>query len=119
MKHFYILSTLLLTVYGQVVIKLQVMEAGSFPAAWAERATWLLRLLVSPWILSVVAAVFLAGLCWMVAMEHFELSYAYPFMALAFPMVLLCSAFLIGEPLTMPRVAGTALIVLGLIVLTR
>jgi drug/metabolite transporter (DMT)-like permease len=115
----YILGTVLLTVYGQIVLKWQVVKAGALPAAAFDKIAFLIGLIWNPWILSGIAAGFLAFLCWMAAMTKFELSYAYPFMSLSFLLVLILSAVLFHEPVTIPKVMGVALVVAGIIIGSR
>ena len=115
----YVLGTILFTVYGQIVLKWQVVRAGVLPAAFLEKLVFLISLIWNPWILSSIAAGFLAFLCWMAAMTKFELSYAYPLMSLSFLLVLILSAILFHEPLTVSKVVGVGLIVAGIIVGSR
>ena len=115
----YILGSVLFTVYGQLIVKWQVAKAGAFPSGTSERVAFLVGLVFNPWILSGVAGGFLALLCWMAAMTKFELSYAYPFMSLAFVLVLVLSAVLFHERLTTPKLVGVALIIIGIVVGSR
>jgi drug/metabolite transporter (DMT)-like permease len=115
----YIALTILFTVYGQVVIKWQVSQAGAFPPDTGEKILFIGKLLLNPWVISALACAFLASLCWMAAMTQFELSFAYPFMSLAFVIVLVLSIVFFGEQLTWTKIAGTLIIVGGLFVLTR
>jgi multidrug transporter EmrE-like cation transporter len=119
MNFLYILATVLFTVYGQLVVKWQVAQAGAYPLATSERLIFLLKLLLNPWIISGVAAGFLALLCWMIAMTRFDLSYAYPFMSLGFVFVLILSAIFFQETVTMPKMIGVMLIVGGIIISSR
>src|ERR1051325_4753315 len=107
--YLYILGSVGFTVYGQLIVKWQVSNAGALPASGAQRAVFLLKLLVNPWIISSVTAGFLALLCWMAAMTKFELSYAYPFMSLAFVFVLIFSAAIYREPITAAKLIGIIL----------
>ena len=116
MNHSYICGTILLTVYGQLVIKWQVACAGRFPITATEKVQFFLGLLVNPWVISGLGAAFLACLCWMAAMTKFELSYAYPFMSLAFVLVLGLSPLFFQEAVTLPKVIGMVLIVAGIII---
>jgi multidrug transporter EmrE-like cation transporter len=116
MSYFYVACTVLLTVYGQIVIKWQVLQAGPFPDNPADKAWFLARLLVNPWVLSAFAAALLASVCWMAAMTRLDLSHAYPFMSLAFILVMISSGFFFGEAITPLKVVGIGLVVLGLIV---
>jgi multidrug transporter EmrE-like cation transporter len=65
---------------------------------------------------SALAAALLAALSWMAAMTKLDLSHAYPFTSLSFVLVALASAWLLNEPLTGPKIAGIALICLGIAV---
>jgi multidrug transporter EmrE-like cation transporter len=116
MSYLYVLCTVLLTVYGQIVIKWQVLEAGAFPADPADKLRFLVRLLCNPWVLTALAAALLAAVSWMAAMTRLPLAHAYPFMSLAFVLVMLASAWFFGEPVTPLKVAGIALVVLGIAV---
>jgi drug/metabolite transporter (DMT)-like permease len=71
---------------------------------------------MNPWIVSALAAALLAALSWMAAMTKLDLSHAYPFTSLSFVLVALASAWLLNEPLTGPKIAGIALICLGIAV---
>ncbi|USX21906.1 EamA family transporter [Oxalobacteraceae bacterium OTU3REALA1] len=116
MNYLYIAITIVLTVFGQIAIKMQVARAGALPADSADKLAFLIRLLLNPWIICAFAAAFLASIAWMGAMTKFELSHAYPFMSLNFVIVLLLSAWLFQEPLSATRLIGVALICAGTIV---
>lgn len=117
--HFYILGSVFFTVYGQLIVKSQVAKAGPFPTSGAQRAAFLLKLVLNPWVLTAVFGGFLAMQCWLVALTKFELSYAYPFMSLAFVLVLILSAALLHEVITAPKIIGIALIMAGIIISSR
>ena len=116
MSYVYVACTILLTVYGQLVIKWQVMGAGTFPDDPAGKLWFLARLLLNPWIITALAAALLAALSWMAAMTKLDLSHAYPFTSLSFVLVTFVSAWLFQEPVTVPKVAGLALICAGIVI---
>lgn len=116
MNYLYILLTIVFTVYGQLVIKWQVGKAGALPANLDGKIVFLLRLFLNGWVFSGFLAAFLASLAWMAAMTKFDLSHAYPFMSLAFVLVLVLSGILFHEPITWYKIAGMILIVAGIIV---
>jgi uncharacterized membrane protein len=117
--HAYIAATLAFTVYGQLVLKWQIGGAGPMPVGGADKLLFLFKQLLNPWIISGFASAFLASLAWMAAMTRFELNYAYPFMSLAFVIVMIFSTLFLNEAVTAPRLIGTLLVVSGLIVITR
>ena len=73
-------------------------------------------LLLNGWIISALFAAFLASLTWMAAMTKLPLSYAYPFMSLSFVLVTILSVLFFNEVMTIPKVLGLSLIIIGLIV---
>jgi uncharacterized membrane protein len=115
-RYLYPVATLLLTVYGQLIVKWLVDRAGALPGSLAGKLAFVGRLVSNPWVLSAFAAAFLAAVSWMLAMTHFSLSRAYPIMSLSFGLVLFGSALWLGEALSWPKVAGVAIIAIGLIV---
>lgn len=117
--HLYVFTTLLCTVYGQLVLKWQMSDAGSLPEGRLDKLGFLLCLLLNPWIFSGLAAAFLASLAWMAAMTRLEMSYAYPFMSLAFVLVMIFGAAFLGESLNLAKSAGTLLVIAGLILISR
>jgi multidrug transporter EmrE-like cation transporter len=112
----YIAGTILLTVYGQLIVKWQVNMAGALPADPQERIWFLVGLVLNPWIISSFLAAFLAALSWMAAMTKFNLSHAYPFMSLSFVLVLALSGLVFHEAVTLPKILGIILIMAGIVV---
>lgn len=116
MSYIYVFFTIVLTVYGQIVIKWQVLKAGAFPQDGAGKLYFLVHLLLNFWVISAFAAALLASVTWMAAMTKLQLGHAYPFMSLAFILVILLSNVFFGEQITTLKVAGILLVVLGLAV---
>lgn len=120
MGYFYIACCIAFTVYGQIVIKWRMNMNLDMPDGVSSKVIRLLTLVLTDiWILSGLAGAFAASLFWMLAMTKFQISYAYPFMSVAFVLVLLISVPLFGESLNAAKLFGTALIIFGIIVLSR
>jgi drug/metabolite transporter (DMT)-like permease len=117
--HAMIAVTLFFTVYGQLVLKWQIGGAGPLPPGGAEKLMFLLRQFLNPWIFSGFVSAFLASLAWMAAMTRLDLGYAYPFMSLAFVLVMGFSVAFLGEAVNLAKIAGTLMVVGGLIVIAR
>lgn len=117
-SYLFVALTILFTVYGQLVLKAQVIRIGGLEAT-PDKLQFLLKCLLNPWIASTYVAAFLASLSWMVAMTKLPLSYAYPFTSLAFVFVLVASAILFQETLSVPKLLGTGLIVAGIVVASQ
>ena len=117
--HSFIFATVLLGVYGQVVWKWQLDKTGAVPAGFSERVSYFVQLLLNPWIVSGFLGAGVAAICWLIALKKFEMTYAYPFVSLTFPGVLICGVLLFGEDLSWSKMIGTALILAGVVVHTR
>jgi multidrug transporter EmrE-like cation transporter len=118
--YFYIFGTIFFTVYGQIVLKWRINGiGGSLPESMGEKILFLFKILFDPWVFSGFLAAFVASFFWMAAMTKFDISFAYPFMSLAFVLVFLLSVVLFHEPVTWQKLVGLALIVAGIIVTSR
>ena len=117
--YFYIFLTIVLTVYGQLILKWRIAKYGALPSDIIGKMKFLISLLFDPAIFSGFGAAFLASLAWMAAMTKFDLSHAYPFMSLNFVVVLLFSGWMFNEPITAQKAIGVSLIVLGTVVAAR
>jgi multidrug transporter EmrE-like cation transporter len=109
----YVALTVVLTVYGQLVYKWLADEADPFPAGTGDRISYVARLALDPWMVSVGVATLAAAITWFLALKRLELSIAYPFMSLSFVFVLLLSGVFFGESVTFWKTVGIALIVVG------
>lgn len=113
----FIALTVLLSVYGQLVLKWQASLTGPLPEGMMPKLGFLGHMLLNPWVASGLAAAFAASLCWMLALKKLPLSTAYPFTSLSFVLILVCAVLFLDEPLTGPKVIGTALIMAGIVVM--
>jgi drug/metabolite transporter (DMT)-like permease len=94
-------------------------DAGPLPQDAVHKLGFLLQQFLNPWIVSGFVSAFVASLAWMAAMTRFELNYAYPFMSLAFVIVMVLGVLFLGEPVNLGKVLGTLTVVSGLIIIAR
>ncbi|MEF8719510.1 MAG: hypothetical protein V5B44_18040 [Candidatus Accumulibacter necessarius] len=118
-EHSFIFSTILFTVYSQLIMRWQVTEAGALPIDMPGKVHYIVALLLNPWVISGIVATFLAGVSWMLTMTKFEISYAYPFVSLNYILVLAAGFLLFQESLSCAKLVGGALVILGIIVIAR
>jgi multidrug transporter EmrE-like cation transporter len=119
MKYLYIFGTILFTVYGQLVIKWRVSLFGDLPKNLLAIITFLLKVMLDPFVISGFCSAFVASFFWLAAMTKFEISFAYPFMSLSFILVLVLSGVFLDESVTIQKCLGLVIIILGIIVSTR
>ncbi len=115
----YIVSTIVFTVYSQLIMRWQVQLAGPLPTPFSGKLSYVAQLLLNPWVLSGVVATFFAGISWMLAMTKFEISYAYPWVSINFVLMLLLGVLLFGESFNIAKVFGTLFVIAGIIVIAR
>ena len=119
MGYLYIFGCIFFTVYGQLILKWRLSLKGAMPEALTGKLLFLAKTFLDPFILSGFAAAFVASLFWMAAMTKFQVSFAYPFMSIAFIAVLFLSALFFHEPITLGKVLGLILITSGIIVTVK
>ncbi len=115
MAYVYVATTIILTIYGQIVIKWRMSIKGGLPDGTLEKIIFLVTNLFDPWIMSGLFGAGIAALAWMAAMTKLDLSHAYPFVSITFPAVVILSYFFFNEPLSIHKIIGLALIVVGVI----
>jgi multidrug transporter EmrE-like cation transporter len=117
--YLYIFSTIVFTVFGQLVLKWRISKYGEFPLQMNEKLIYLAKLFLDPFLVSGLASAFIASIFWLAVLTKFEISYAYPFISIAFVLVLLFSVFMFKETLTIQKVVGMMFIVLGIVITSR
>ncbi|SHE23501.1 EamA family transporter [methanotrophic endosymbiont of Bathymodiolus puteoserpentis (Logatchev)] len=117
--YFYIFGTILFTVYGQLILKWRISHYGQLPSEAWDKVYFLAKLFLDPFLLSGFASTIIAAIFWIAAMTKFDISYAYPFMSAAFVLVLVLSAWLFKEPISLNKILGMVFIVIGIIITSR
>lgn len=117
--YFYVLGTIVFTVYGQIVLKWRLTQMHiELPEGIVPKIVVLIKLIFDPYIFSGFLAAFIASLFWMGAMTKFEITKVYPFMSLAPALVFLIGVFLLGESFSWGKVFGLLFIILGTYITT-
>ena len=111
-----VLVSVTLSAIAQVAFKFGVATTPS-PAARALLGP--LSVLLSPGVLGGLAIYGIATLLWLTALSRVELSQAYPFVGIGFALTTLAGWWLFDDRITVTRIAGIALIVLGTVLVVR
>jgi drug/metabolite transporter (DMT)-like permease len=107
--YIFVFLTILLTVYGQLVIKARAIKH----ATTFDKTQFLFEMFLDPWVLSGLFAALAASATWMMAVQSNSLSLVYPLMALTFVIIPLLAVVLFGEHLNKIQILGLVLIVAG------
>lgn len=117
------LPQMLLSVFlgslGQVLLKFGAVRLGGLSLSPATLLGDLLRIAKVPEIVFGIVLFSASFLLWVKVLTGTELSYAYPLVSLGYVNVLLLSWLLLGEAMTMNKLAGITIIILGIIVLHK
>ena len=100
---------------SQLCFKLAALHAAPF----AADGPWLLRVAREPWVYGAIAGYLGAFVTYMGLLRHAPVGPAFAASHLNVVSVLLVSAWLLHERLSLPQSVGAALIVLGILVLAR
>lgn len=92
--------------------------SGKFAAITLSDAT-LFAIIANGFYIISLACLFLQAIVWQQALIHYPLSFAYPFMSLVNFVILISSALLFDEGITIANVVGLCLISIGITVLSR
>ena len=115
-----ILPTMLLVVYGQLIIKWRVGALAGTAQLASGSLGRLAVYLADPYILSAYLAALASSLTWMFVVESHPVSLAFPLhIGLTVTAVVAGGIYLFGEPITAPRIIAVGLILAGIVIGSR
>ena len=112
MMRFYCVGFLCLMAFdttAQICFKLVGMAAQPLEF----NLDWLLRVVASPWAYGALAGYFCSFVAWMTLLRYAPIGPAFAASHMELVSVTILSAWLFHEPLTLPKIAGGLLILLG------
>lgn len=119
MSYLMIAATIVFTVAGQLLVKGGMTEVGSLPSRLDEAAGFMFHTLTNLKVVLGLTSAVVAAVCWTAAVSVSDISFAYPFMALAIVLVLALSGLVFKETVPLARWLGVAIVCVGLIVAAR
>ena len=115
-----ILPTMLLVVYGQLIIKWRVVALSNLANPADGALGRLVSYLGDPYILSAYVAALASSMTWMFVVESYPVSLAFPLhIGLTVMAVVIGGIYLFGEPITAPRILAVALVLAGIAIGSR
>ncbi len=115
----YILASVVLGAIGQILLKKGMSSLGPLTLHWAQLLPTILRIVANPYVLSGLVVYMGGVLFWLAALSQVDLSYAYPFASLGYVAMMVASWLLFGEAISPLRLVGTAVIVAGVLIISR
>lgn len=109
MEYAFLLLMILFTVAGQLLIKKASSEVE------IKLKTLNLKTLTNPWLVSGAVVTFCAPIFYFLALKKMDLSVAFAFSSLNYALVLFASAIFFMEKISINKIIGTLIIVLGIL----
>lgn len=109
-----LLVAICLTVTGELLLKAGVNRVGAFSPSF----TTIVRTFTEWRVVLGFALIFGGALFWLGVISRVDFSFAYPLLALSYVLSLIPAHFVLGEHVTLNRIIGACIIVLGVVVVT-
>jgi drug/metabolite transporter (DMT)-like permease len=115
----YILISVTGGAVGQVLLKKGMVSMGPLTISAGHVLDLIWRIATNPYVVIGLAIYVCGTLFWLVALSRISLSFAYGFASLSYGLMLLASWLLFREDISLLRVIGTAVIVVGVLIISR
>ena len=112
-----IIFVIISTVTSQLILKWRVDTLIKRSEDTSDQIQLILKNIFDPYILFCFTLAFVAAVSWIFTLTRFNLSSAYPYMALNFLLVIFLSSIFLGEVLSTRNIAAGILIVVGVALL--
>ena len=119
LSYLFLFGTIIFTVIGQLLTKYALPMFGPKPTTISAAFPFFFKVLTNLYFLGALLLAFAAALCWVMALQKFQLSYAYPFMSLSYVLVFLGANMLFYEQISPSRWIGLFTICLGVFLVSR
>jgi multidrug transporter EmrE-like cation transporter len=114
-----IAAGVLLNTFAQLLLKAGTNSIGHFEFALGRAFEIGLKFAANPYILGGMACYAVSLVVWLMALSRVEVSVAYPMLSVGFAINAVLAWWLLGEPVTLQRIAGIAIIILGVTIVAR
>lgn len=113
-----IIFVIISTVTSQLILKWRVDTLIKRSEDTSDQIQLILKNIFDPYILLCFSLAFVAAISWIFTLTRFELSSAYPYMALNFLFVIFLSSLFFGEVLSIRNTIAAIFIIIGVALLT-
>jgi len=115
----YILISVVTGAVGQVMLKKGMMSLGPLTLTAKDLISTVLKIGTNPFVFFGLA-IYVGGIIfWLVALSRVDLSFAYPFASLSYVLMMAASWIFFKENITLFKVAGSAVIIVGVWLVSR
>lgn len=115
----FILFTVATNAAAQLMLKYGMTSLGPLSFAGVNPAIKVLQIVFSPWVFLGLCTFVISMASHLFVLSKVELSFAYPFLSLAYVMVAVFAYFVFREDLNAWRIAGIAFICVGTVLIAQ
>jgi len=108
-----VLLSIGLSTAAQILLKLGMNGVRAAGAAAPGIVPQILAAAFSPWVIGGLAAYGASAVVWLLVLAKVDVSRAYPCVALGFALTVVVGHFMLGEPVSLMRIVGVAIIMGG------
>ncbi len=114
-----ILFTVLTNAAAQILLKKGMISVGTFSFDATNLASAFVKAMFNPYVFLGLCTFVISMLSHLVVLSRVDLSFAYPFLSLAYVVAAAYAYFVFKEDVNMVRFAGIALICFGTVLIAR
>ena len=114
-----ILTGVLLNACAQLLLKAGTNSIGTFAFNADNLLPVGIKLATEPHILGDLTCYVISVVVWMMALSRVDVSIAYPMISIGYVVTALAAWWLFGEAITLERMVGIGVIILGVFLVTR
>ena len=114
-----ILTGVLLNATAQLLLKAGTNSVGTFSFSASNLLPVGLKLATEPHILGGLTCYVISVVVWIMALSRVDVSIAYPMISIGYVVTALAAWWLFGEALTVERMVGIGVIIIGVFLVTR
>ncbi|MFN0113306.1 MAG: hypothetical protein ACKVPY_01370 [Paracoccaceae bacterium] len=119
-KYFvFIVATVILNATSQLLMKAGMTRLGQAEMSAGKIGGLLLSAATSPLIILGLATMTVSMGTHLISLSRFDVSFAFPFLSIAYVIVAVWGYFVFGEAMNLTRIVGIGTIVLGTIILSQ
>jgi len=114
-----VLLGVLLNAIAQLLLKAGTNTIGHFEFSVANALPVGMKVATQPYILGGIVCYVVSVVVWILALSRVEVSVAYPMLSIGYIVNAVAAYFLFGEAVSVQRLAGIGIIILGVYIVAR
>ncbi len=114
-----ILACVVIGTTVQILLKFGMNHVGTFAFSTHNIIPIAVKIICSPFILLGIICYAMSLIVWLLVLSRAEVSYAYPLLSVGYVITAIAAYYLFGDSLTVIRIIGIGLIILGVVCITR